>query len=122
MAAPHHTTRPADPVRNDPHLRGGLSADYAEPGAASGPAGRSRLPSERGGGRRWVALFGAAVVGLLVLGMLSMTGLLNAGAPVDETVTSSVAADGAGEVSSTLPDDDLVTPSTLPEGTVPAAQ
>ena len=111
MAAPHPTSRPDDPARNDPHLRGGLSADYVEPGAATAPDRRLE-PKSRS--RLWPAMFGALVVGLLVMGMLSMTGLLNAGAPVDETVTSSVAADGGAEVSSTLPGDELTTPSTLP--------
>lgn len=108
---PHHATRPDDPVRNDPHLRGGLSADYAEPGAPSAPD-RRLAPKSRS--RLWPGLFGALVVGLLVMGMLSMTGLFNAGAPIDETVTSSVYADGDTDVSSALPDAELTTPSTLP--------
>ena len=114
-----HTT-PNDPARNDPSLRGGLSADYTEPDRAAAKTGATheRMPAK---GTSWAkigaGLLVAVVVGLLVTRMPFLAGSLNAGAPVDEVITGSVEADGgagAVDTSSALPEPDELTPSTLP--------
>ena len=131
-----------DPVRNDPHLRGGKSPDYSEPETARAKAGATheRMP---GKGSKWAkigaGLLVVLVVGLLVSRMPFLAGSLNAGAPVDEVVTSSVdtevgdpvegefllgdedmevrPADGIGQdddASSVMPTPDMLTPSNPP--------
>ena len=109
---------PNDPARRDPDLRGGLSADYTEPEPTrvkTGATHERMPPKKKSRAGLWAGLLVAVVVGLLVSRMPFLAGSLNAGAPVDEVVTSSVPSEGDGvDTSSALPEPDELTPSTLP--------
>ena len=107
-----------DPKNTDPNLRGGLSADYTDPEATHAKVGATheRMPAKtKSRAGMWVGLLAAVVVGLLITRMPFLAGSLNAGAPIDDMVTSSVGADGDEvDTSSALPEPDVITPSTVP--------
>ena len=121
-----HSDRHPNPHSNRySRRRSALSPDYADPEPQGAWDGVTHRDLPRSGSRKaaiWVGVFAAVVVGLLVGGMPFLAGSLNAGAPVDEVVTGSVARDGDVDLAPALPDAERITPSTAPAGADTAAQ